>query len=438
MKQRKEYYNNMQKTIITIDGVKYLVDINDNSIFEIFDYCKVENSPLTIVGIIIQKEEYYYLGKKHIKYHKKWGCISTDGDVIIPFIYDLMKTDFNFIETSIEEDGICFPKIKYFYFDNLGIPIDPNTRIRFYGWEWVEYFDRHSISIGQKNGKQGVIRKDGSIFIEPLYQSIEIDFHSLVIKAKCIDSSIVNFIYRKECKGWKTLPQNHIFSHYTNGLYIIEYNKLKYAMDTSWNMVILPYFDKIDVRTEYCIVSKKGVKGLISRKAMITVDFVKNPIFAMLLKLEYEDIKEKDGGIIIIKNSMQGLYNIKDSCILLNPCIPIDYPIIPYTLSDGAIAYKKGHEYGYLDLFGNLLFTIVIENERINRIRGFKEGKAIVSGNEHLYIFKKDGTFEKLRLNRKWNNTIYHYSEAERWDAMTDGMYGDYPGGYIDYDTMGF
>lgn len=28
--------------------------------------------------------------------------------------------------------------------------------------------------------------------------------------------------------------------------------------------------------------------------------------------------------------------------------------------------------------------------------------------------------------------------EADTWDAMTDGQYGDYPGGCIDYDALGF
>lgn len=27
---------------------------------------------------------------------------------------------------------------------------------------------------------------------------------------------------------------------------------------------------------------------------------------------------------------------------------------------------------------------------------------------------------------------------AETWDALTDGEYGDYPGGDIDYDALGF
>ena len=30
------------------------------------------------------------------------------------------------------------------------------------------------------------------------------------------------------------------------------------------------------------------------------------------------------------------------------------------------------------------------------------------------------------------------YTEEDVWDAMTDGMYGDYPGGDIDYEVMGF
>lgn len=26
----------------------------------------------------------------------------------------------------------------------------------------------------------------------------------------------------------------------------------------------------------------------------------------------------------------------------------------------------------------------------------------------------------------------------EAWDALTDGQYGDYPGGDVDYDALGF
>ena len=33
----------------------------------------------------------------------------------------------------------------------------------------------------------------------------------------------------------------------------------------------------------------------------------------------------------------------------------------------------------------------------------------------------------------------YDYNwEKEKWYALTDGMEGDYPGGDIDYDALGF
>ena len=32
----------------------------------------------------------------------------------------------------------------------------------------------------------------------------------------------------------------------------------------------------------------------------------------------------------------------------------------------------------------------------------------------------------------------YIYTEEDTWDAMTDGMYGDYPGGDIDYEFLGY
>ena len=234
------------------------------------------------------------------------------------------------------------------------------------------------------------------------------------------------------------LPKGHTILYFTKGLYILKYQGLEYARNTSWEIVIPPYFESINVRRDYCIVNKQGAKGLLSRKSMIKVECLESPIFSMLLKPEYDDIKEKDGGIIIVKNSMQGLYSIKDFCILLNPCIPIDYPIIPYTLTNEAIGYKKGYEYGYFDLSGNLLFTINLDTDKVSSIRGLKDSKAFVFGVKYFYIFNKDGTYKKTKYEKNWNNTIFHNYDAERWDAMTDGMYGDYPGNDTDYEVLGF
>jgi hypothetical protein len=44
---------------------------------------------------------------------------------------------------------------------------------------------------------------------------------------------------------------------------------------------------------------------------------------------------------------------------------------------------------------------------------------------EYLLECKEYGPEEKI-------------TDEDIWYAMTDGMYGDYPGGDIDYDTLGF
>ena len=430
----------MNKKISIIDGIQYLIDIADNSINRISDYIEIENSPVIIIGLIIKEKEYYDGGKTHVKSKKKWGCISNNGKIIIPFIYDNMRLEFNFIEATIEYDNNpCLPSYKSFYFDNQGVPICSNNRKRFYEWEWVENFDKHKISVGQKNGKQGILREDGSIFLPPQYLSVNIDHNKPLITAICEDKKTIQWIYRREIKKWFQLPKSHRFVYFSDNLYIIENNRIQYAMDTAWQIVIPPYFDAIKVYKDYCIVSKDGLKGLLSRKRFITIKELKSPIYAPLLYLEFNDRKKGNNKlIIIIKDSKQGVYNIEKDTILLNPCISTNYQIIPETLTNEAIAYKKHNEYGYFDLYGNLLFKINIENDYISKVHGFKNGKAIVLGRKYYYIFDKKGTFEKRIIKQQLYNRIWHNYEAESWDAMTDGMSGDFPGNEVDYDLLGF
>lgn len=433
----------MRKKISTIDDVKYLVDIEDHSIFEISDYTEISDSHMIIIGIIIERNTSYYWGQTHINYSKKFGCVNFFGEVVIPFVFSKMKQEFGMITAEIVEEGVFFPIYRSFYFDSYGVPVCPNTEIKFLEWEWVEYFAEHNISVGQKNGRQGILRKDGSIFIEPQYLSVNIDYHIPLITAVCEDKTNVQWIYRREVKTWTQLPKKHKYVTDSHGLYIIEKDRLLYAMNTSWKMVVPPYFTSIKVYNSYCIVSKDGVKGLLSRQKFTTIDGLKSPAYAPLLKLEYDDIKEKNGYLIIIKDSKQGIYSIQNEVILLPPCIPIDYSIIPSTLTTEAIAYEKKDgsgkcEYGYFDLFGNLLFKINLDDDKISTINGLKKGKAVVIGNKYIYVFNKDGKYTKEKIKKEVSYFTEHNYEAEKWDALTDGMYGDYPGSGVDYDLLGF
>ena len=57
------------------------------------------------------------------------------------------------------------------------------------------------------------------------------------------------------------------------------------------------------------------------------------------------------------------------------------------------------------------------------------------------YLIRTDEEVEREIIKRKRQRELeepYQWTEEDSWDAMTDGMYGDYPGGDIDYDKYGF
>ena len=49
---------------------------------------------------------------------------------------------------------------------------------------------------------------------------------------------------------------------------------------------------------------------------------------------------------------------------------------------------------------------------------------------------------EEEAQRMSWRDSHYDYDDhdygADTWDALTDGMYGDYPGPGVDYDFLGF
>lgn len=67
----------------------------------------------------------------------------------------------------------------------------------------------------------------------------------------------------------------------------------------------------------------------------------------------------------------------------------------------------------------------------------FNDGIASVSDYRGKGHIDKNGKWIDYEDYKQDNDTCHNY-EAERWDALTDGMEGDYPGSGVDYDMLGF
>lgn len=438
----------MKCEIETSNGIMFLKGIDGDKRLEIADYIELHDSSSLMVSLIHDKKEYFYWGKNHVIYTKLWGCIDSMMNVVVPFIYSHMKVEFNYIRADKEVGyNIVFqsPEYSSYYFNQYGVPVIYSTKKEMPEWDWVEHSDNKNILIAQKGGKQGIIRKDGSVFLEPKYKKIKINFSILLITCFYDDSMVTEIHYRKDLKLWNFLPKGCTYVNFFEGLYILRRKDgLLFITDKNYNMILYPWFDEIDICSNCYIVRKYNKWGIISRNKNINIEGFKNPVPAPITRIEFDAIKKKGFGgsrAIIVKNNLQGVFDLKNEKIMCSPCISVEYQIFPNTLNENAIAFKTTkHQYGYFDLDGHLLFEIKIEDDKINEnsIRAFKNGKVYLESNKYQYVFNKDGSYERTRIVQRYWGKTYHNYDAERWDALTDGMEGDYPGSGVDYDLLGF
>lgn len=164
--------------------------------------------------------------------------------------------------------------------------------------------------------------------------------------------------------------------------------------------------------------------------------------------------------IILKSGGKQGLFDTVTKTLIIPCCIDDNYTILPKTLGEELIGVyseepekkryytKKRKYYFFLDYSGNIKLTIEHGYEIDSK---FHEGQAIISKTDNYH-----GEFHQKTIDVDGNTISEHYEsfqgiqedyyeddmrnlDIDNWDAMTDGMYGDYPDeGYDgDYEFTG-
>jgi len=115
--------------------------------------------------------------------------------------------------------------------------------------------------------------------------------------------------------------------------------------------------------------------------------------------------------------------------------------IIELILNGSFIITPKPSENGLksISVYQPTIFDDGFASEINNKSEGF-----LCYPFETIYWFSNDSALIEPKhqyyqddYRENYRDDDFDY-ERETWDAMTDGMYGDYPGSGIDYDTIGF
>lgn len=116
------------------------------------------------------------------------------------------------------------------------------------------------------------------------------------------------------------------------------------------------------------------------------------------------------------------------ACILINQN---NEKVFPYKFRCESLKFRNGRFEHYSNIGDRFKRNFILLTDLINYQKG----------EDMSYLIRTDAEVkeEKERQRRAFENQApYEWTAEDTWDAMTDGMYGDYPGGDVDYEVLGF
>lgn len=116
------------------------------------------------------------------------------------------------------------------------------------------------------------------------------------------------------------------------------------------------------------------------------------------------------------------------ACILINHN---NEKVFPYKFRCESLKFSNGRFESIWSIGDRFKRNYILLTDLINYQKG----------EDMSYLIRTDEEIkkEKERQRRAFENQApYEWTAEDTWDAMTDGMYGDYFGGDVDYEVLGF
>lgn len=277
-------------------------------------------------------------GLAGVKIGDKWGFIDGTGEVVIPVMYDEIKSFKSgnaIIGKTIYRDGL---NIKHYCL------IDYTGKQCTSYYEDIDYFrdDRAKIV---SNGKYGFVNRAGDEIIPPIYEKA-LNFSNGYAEIKCNEKWGVIDTYGKEV----------IKAEYED-IEPSDFNLVAVSKNGKWGYLNMSgekitkfEFDDADGFEDYdlTVVEKNELCGLINTDGKIVLP----------IKYDELDIVESKDGIDYSfmnlvrasKNEKYGIVDLKNKTI-----VPFKYDYLDFTEANGLIVAEIGNKRGYINKKGQVI-----------------------------------------------------------------------------------
>jgi len=441
----------MKRKITTIDDELYLVDFENQTFLKVErlksyrDYLSSKHNwnydkMIEVLEVFDENKLNLNSTQQLILFcccDGKWGAVNQNKEEIIPCIYDSLQ---------FREDEFLYATLSdvHSVLDNKGIPyahsgyFEINKEVNFFDYQAIDRFEG-SLAIGIKDGYQGIVWMDGSVFLEPEYDDIKMKGGHIVVKKR---EQTISILYFENLKRWKKIPESYSFLKRDNTQkhFLVKKEDKIGVVDFSGEMLIPPiytdlFFDYPD-KDFVIATNSQGKKGILKRSDYQTI----------LLDFEYDSIQRNyknypySENLIIVKNDLQGICTQKGE-ILIEPMFKKDIELYPDTYDGDLIGFKKTYKEnfafknkdGFINLNGEIV--LLFDYDKIRRGFNTKDGRAVISTTySQKFINKQGEILEQNDFERNWDDDTDY--AADTWDALTDGQYGDYPDNGCDSDSI--
>lgn len=331
-----------------------------------------------------------------------------------------------------------------FIFDDINAPTEDIYPVKYYG-KWGLYYSRGKEFVIEPQYedasiiREGVwaVKKEGKWGFVDLFNNIQVPFEfEQVSDFSHGYAHAVLFSFMEE-DGEVLINHQGKIVHFKNPqLYDDKYwhgfeVKRSYANDEEYSYLVNDGGDIVIPKDKYRYLGRFS-EGLLAAsidgEKLGFIDIEENIVIPFEYRAErwphsWDNIF--DHGFVTARLD-NGKYS--EECILINHN---NEKVFPHTFRCKSLQFRNGrfeNSWKIGDRFKRDSISLI---DLIN----YQKGK------DMSYLIRTDAEVEKekaLQRRRYAEQEPYEWTEEDSWDAMTDGMYGDYPGGDVDYEALGF
>ena len=358
--------------VINMNGVEVIPPEYDT--ISVDNYYNVDSKYQKTGFIVCKKEENGY----------RYGYINYKGDIVLPVEY----TDITRVTETEDDDHIYLVA----YQDGQAGLLRDKKKILNFEYESIEYNAYNDVYKIQRNGKQGVVDKDGNIKIEPQYTTLSFAGIYLSVTGEDGTEKIIDLNGNEATDGYiyrmPTKDGNHSIVYGEDETYKIIDNSGNVAIDKNYT-----YIEELD--NNYYIVASYNNNGIIDLSGKSSVELRYSSIF----KLDNTDLLQANisstNTISLINSSMQVVATMDNAGIDVE-----DNYVRLYSEAETKYFDYQGNELTAEQVFpNNTLFAKKIDDKW-----GFvdKEGNVQVQNEYDAVTEFNEYGFAGIKVGNKW------------------------------------